>query len=67
LSYSFIGDQIVTTFANNPNLKNIKNDYAIWGKKKSVLDGKENDIHFRYAIDEKPTIYKTFAGKIYTT
>jgi len=34
----------------------VKNDYAIWGKKKSST-GKEWPIHLRYAIDRKPKMY----------
>ena len=32
---------------------------------RSSLTGKENDIHLRYAIDEKPTKYTSFSGKTY--
>ena len=67
ISYSFIGNKLTTMFQNNPNIHNVKNDFAIWGKKKSSLKGKENDIHLRYAIDEKPERYVAFDGTIYTT
>ena len=67
ISYSFIGNKLTTMFQNNPNINNVKNDYAIWGKKKSSLTGKDNDIHMRYAIDEKPTKYRSFNGILYTT
>ena len=45
---------LFTVLNNNPNINNIKNDYVVWGKKKSDSEGKENAIHMRCAIDEKP-------------
>lgn len=65
VQYSFIGGEMTTTFNNTPNISNIKNDYAIWGKKKKNSDGKDNAIHMRVAIDTKPTEYKAFDGTIY--
>lgn len=67
VQYSFIGNTMTTMFANNPNLTSVKNDYAIWGKKKSSLSGKENQIHMRCAIDEKPEKYINFNKEEYTT
>ena len=66
VQYSFIGNTMTTMFANNPNLTAVKNDYAIWGKKRSTLTGKENQIHMRCAIDEKPEKYVNFNGEEYT-
>ena len=54
--YEFINDQIVASIQNNPKMNAVKNDYAIWGKKKSST-GKEWPIHLRYAIDRKPKMY----------
>lgn len=65
VQYSFIGGEMTTTFNNTPNISNIRNDYAIWGKKKKNSDGKDNEIHMRVAIDTKPTEYKAFDGTIY--
>ena len=67
LEYSFVDGEMFTTFNNTPNISNIKNDYAIWGKKKKDSDGKDNAIHMRVAIDTKPTKYKAFDGTVYTT
>lgn len=67
VQYSFIGNTMTTMFNNNPNINNIKNDYAIWGKKRSNLESQENAIHMRVAIDEKPEQYKSFSGKTYTS
>jgi len=58
---------MTTMLNNNPNINNIKNDYAIWGKKKSSLESEENAIHMRVAIDEKPESYTSFNGITYDT
>ena len=42
-----------------PNISNIKNDYSIWGVRKTS-SGIEVPIHMRYAIMEKPLTYKSF-------
>ena len=67
IKYSFIGGTTITTFNNTPNISNLKNDYAIWGKQKSNFNGKDNLIHLRCAIDIKPTSYKAWDGTTYTT
>jgi hypothetical protein len=55
---------LVTTFNNNPNLDNLKNDYSVWGERKSV-SGQSIPVHMRYAIDQKPTYYKSLDGTEY--
>lgn len=62
VTYRFEGNNLITSFQNTPNLSNMKNDYSIWGQRESV-SGEKIPIHYRYAIDEKPTYYKTFDGK----
>lgn len=64
--YSFDENQLVTAINNTPQLNNVKNDYSIWGNRKT-LDGTDIPIHMRYAIDTKPVYYKAINGKIYTT
>ena len=49
--------KLTTTFANNPNLLNLKNDFSVWGTYKSI-SGADIPIHMRYAIDKKPTSYQ---------
>ena len=63
--YSFLDSNLITSFQNTPNLSNLKNDYSIWGTKKS--GDNEIPIHLRYAIDSKPVYYKNFNGDIYLT
>ena len=63
-AYNFKGSELITAFNNNPNLLNLRNDYSIWGERTGV-SGAKIPVHLRYAIDEKPSYYKAFDGKIY--
>jgi len=65
-SYAFSEGELITAFNNNPNIQNMRNDYAIWGER-SGITGAKIPVHMRYAIDKKPLYYKSFEGKIYTT
>ena len=56
-SYMFSGGELITSFNNNPNLLNVRNDYSIWGTRESV--GRADPVHMRYAIDSKPEEYNT--------
>ena len=67
VQYSFIGGQTTTAFSNTPNIMNVRNDYAIWGKRKANSEGRENKFHMRAAIDEKPERYLAYDGTEYTT
>ena len=61
--WTFGNSFLTTTYTNTPVLNNVKNDFSIWGTKKSVT-GTELPVHLRYAVDKKPTYYKTIE---YTT
>jgi hypothetical protein len=52
-TYSFLGNELLTAFNNTPNLTNLKNDYSVWGERRSAAGG-TIPIHIRYAIDKKP-------------
>lgn len=56
LAYDFLQGTIIESFTNTPKLDAIKNDYSVWGKRKTAT-GKEYSVHLRYAIDKKPTFY----------
>lgn len=58
-SYVFDNSVLITSFQNDPKLSNIKNDFTVWGVKKSSA-GTDIPIHARYAIDKKPKYYKSF-------
>lgn len=64
-AYSFQGSTLITSFTNNPNLNNLRNDFTVWGVKQSQSGGKEIPIHMRYAIDEKPQRYINYDGVEY--
>lgn len=55
-AYEFQDLSLFTTFNNSPNIKNLKNDFTVWGSKKSVT--RTNlPIHMRVALDKKPEVY----------
>ena len=56
VSYSFEDGILVSSFQNTPDYANLKNDYSIWGTRKSAND-KELSVHLRCAVDEKPVKY----------
>ncbi len=62
IAYSFNNDLLITSFSNQPNLANVRNDYVIWGKKKGI-SGNEIPIHIRYAICAKPKYYYSLQEK----
>lgn len=65
-SYSFQNLALFTSFANTPNLKQVKNDYTVWGTRKSIA-GTELPIHMRLAIDRKPARYESpWQNKVYS-
>lgn len=57
--YKFEDGELVTTYSNNPNIANVKNDFIVWGAKKGA-SGEDIPIHARYAIDHKPKKYNSF-------
>lgn len=57
-SYKFEDEELFTAISNSPNINNLKNDFAIWGSRKSTT-GDDLPIHARYAIDKKPTQYRS--------
>lgn len=57
--YSFTNGVLISSFNNNPNIMNVRNDFSVWGTLKTSY-GSELPIHMRYAIDKKPEIYCSF-------
>lgn len=55
-TFNFANGKLVTSYANNPKLLELKNDYSIWGSYQS--NGNDIPIHMRYAIDVKPVSYQ---------
>ena len=51
------GNGLISSYTNNPNYSNIKNDYHIWGKKDDLA------IHYHLAIKNKPTKFNQYLVK----
>ena len=56
ITWNFEGNKMLTSISNTPALNNLKNDFSIWGVRKSI-NGADIPIHLRYAVDKKPTKY----------
>lgn len=65
-AYVFSGNNLIESISNNPKIENIKNDFSIWGSRKSV-SGEALPIHMRYAIDLKPVLYVNYEGQEFNT
>lgn len=65
-AFNFEGNLLISAINNNPVLTNLKNDYAVWGKRKGI-SGADIPIHARYAIDRKPKQYQALSGILYYT
>ena len=53
--YKFNNSQLITSISNTPKYDNIKNDFIVWGKRKTI-NGEEIPIRYHLAIDEKPAL-----------
>jgi hypothetical protein len=63
LAYEFTDAKMLTSLSLTPSLTEFKNDYVVWGLKKTT-NGIERDILMHYAFDNKPTEYYAFWGSI---
>lgn len=61
-AYSFENNNLITSFQNNPQLNNLKNDFSVWGVRKGIT-GIDIPIHARFAIDKKPIYYYSIKEK----
>ena len=66
VAYTFDDSALTTQYQNTPNMNNIKNDYIIWGERKS-LSGNSIKFHGRYAIENIPLEYTDFNGYTWTS
>lgn len=60
--YNFQDANIVMSYSNSPQFQQIKNDFLVWGKRKTIT-GSEIPIRYHLTIDKKPQIgnqYKVF-------
>ena len=56
--YSFIENKYTTTFNNSLSYNNIKNDFVVWGSRKSTNTNITLPCRFHLAIDKKPSLHK---------
>ena len=62
--YTFDDSEIIMSISNSPQYQQIKNDFIIWGKRKS-LNGAEIPIRYHLAIDEKPKVGNEYKVKVF--
>ena len=59
--FKFDDDQLFTSKSKSYKMENVKNDFAVWGKRN------ERDIYARYAIDNKPEYYINYNNEEFYT
>ena len=62
LAYDFTNSKLIASFSNTPQFNKIKNDYVVWGIRKTAM-GNTVPIRYHLAIDTKPktgNIYEVF-------
>lgn len=62
IAYDFTNSKLITSFSNTPQFNKIKNDYVVWGIRKTTM-GNTVPIRYHLAIDTKPkvgNIYEVF-------
>ena len=64
--YTFEGTKLITAINNAPKYSNVKNDFVVWGTRKSVTGDYEIPVRFHLAIDHKPQIGQQHYVNFYT-
>ena len=64
-AFDFSNLPIFSSFSNNPQYNNIKNDYVVWGVRKTP-EGINLPIRYHLAIDQKPKIGNVYKVFFYT-
>ena len=54
--YTFEGTKLINAVTNAPAYSNVKNDYMVWGVRKSADGETEIPVRYHLAIDHKPEI-----------
>jgi len=63
--YVFDDAEMIISYANNPQYQQIKNDFIVWGQRKTS-EGVEKPIRYHLAMDNKPQIGQTHVVFFYT-
>lgn len=64
--YTFQGTKLITAANNAPKYSNIKNDFVVWGVRKTADTGLEIPIRYHLAIDHKPEVGQKHYVAFYT-
>ena len=62
LAYDFKNSKLITSYSNSPQFNKIKNDFVVWGIRKTAM-GNTVPIRYHLAIDSKPktgNVYEVF-------
>lgn len=54
--YVFDTSNLITSYSNAPKYSAIKNDFVVWGERKSAASDKPTIIRYHLAIDKKPSL-----------
>ena len=57
--YNFSNEQIIKSYQSTPQYQNIKNDFIVWGERKTAA-GQKFPIRYHLAIDYKPSINSVY-------
>ena len=57
-TYNFDNSNLIVSYQNTPQYDMVKNDFIIWGKRKTAED-KEVPIRYHLTLDKKPPLRKT--------
>ena len=57
--FDFSNEKFIISYANTPQYTEIKNDFMIWGIRKTA-DKKEYPIRYHLVIDKKPTVGNSY-------
>lgn len=63
--YDFSNCNLITSISNSPQYNKIKNDFVIWGIRKTI-DGVTKNIRYHLAIDKKPAVGNIYEVFFYT-
>ena len=63
--YEFNNPEIISSYSNNPQYNQIKNDFIVWGQRTGVDDTKY-PIRYHLAIDSKPETGNTYSCYFHT-
>lgn len=57
-AYNFDNSNLIVSYQNTPQYDMVKNDFIVWGKRKTAAD-KEVPIRYHLTLDKKPPLRKT--------